>query len=90
MTDNENNETGGDFLEDANSIAKNWSGVEATPEFMVNEFAMYGHAKRAAYLDNLDRQMKTPNDSDLRRLSDLITLKGELSALHHRLRESGR
>jgi hypothetical protein len=62
MTD-ENNETGGDFLEDANSIARNWSGQEATPEFMVNEFAMYGHAKRAAYLDNLDKQMKTPNDS---------------------------
>jgi hypothetical protein len=86
----ENNETGGDFLEDANSIAKNWTGEEITPESMIDQFALYGHAKRAAYLDNLDKQMKTPNDSNLRRLSDLITLKGELSALHHRLRESGR
>jgi hypothetical protein len=86
----ENNETGGDFLEDANSISKNWTGEEITPEKMIDLFALYGHSRRAAYLDNLDKQMKTPNDSNLRKLSDLITLKGELSALHHRLRESGR
>ena len=61
MTD-ENNETGGDFLEDANSISKNWTGEEITPEKMIDLFALYGHSRRAAYLDNLDEQMKTPND----------------------------
>jgi hypothetical protein len=90
MSDENNEPEDGDFLEQANRTAENWSGHEATPEFLISEFALYGHAKRAAYLDNIDKQMKTPNDSNLRRLSDLVSLKGELSALHRRLRESGR
>jgi hypothetical protein len=89
MTD-ENDETSGDFIQHAQDVAKNWSGEEMTPESMINEFALYGHAKRAAFLDNVDRQMKTPNDSNLRKLSDLVWLRGELSELHHKLRKAER
>ena len=90
MSESDNNELDGDFIENANAVSKNWSGKEMTPEAMIDEFALYGHAKRAAFLDNVDRQMKTPNDANLRKLSDLVWLKGELSDLHHKLRRSGR
>jgi hypothetical protein len=84
MTDND------DPIERANEISQIWTGEPITPEKMVEEFALYGISKRAQYLDDLEQKLKTPNDSNLRKVSDLITLRGQLSALHHRLRESGR
>jgi hypothetical protein len=79
-----------DYVENINAISKNWTGDEMGPAEIIQEWHLYGHAKRAAALDDLDRKMKNIDDSNLRKVSDLITLRAELGEAHHRLRKAGR
>jgi hypothetical protein len=89
MTDDENEAE--NYIENINRTAQNWVGEEMGPAEILNEFHLYGHQKRAAALDDRDRKMKSIDTmTDMRKISDLITLRGEMGEVHHRLRKAGR
>lgn len=83
------------FIELASSISRNWTGSEMTPEDVVKEFALHGHAKRAAILDGIDQSMAgntevSNNETSLREFAQLTRVKRQMEELHHNLRKIGR
>lgn len=80
-----------DFIERAESISKNWTGEAFSEERMIQEFHLYGHAKRAATLDQFDAELTSASDpSSLRRYVRLNRLRTNLDRVHHALRKAGR
>jgi hypothetical protein len=78
------------FIDAARDISRNWSGEAVTPEGMLNEFQLFGHAKRAEILDNVDSDYRDADTSDLRKFSDMATLRRNMQKVHHALRKAGR
>ena len=86
----ENDETE-NFIENISNVSENWAGKSMGPAEILEEWHLYGPARRSAALDDLDRKMKSIDQmTDLRKVSDLITLHGEMKAAHRRLRDAGR
>jgi hypothetical protein len=84
-----------DFIERAQGISKNWLGEEWKPDQLVQEFHLYGHAKRAAALDEFDAELRdggpiTSSPNELRRHAELYGLRRSLDEVHHALRKVGR
>jgi hypothetical protein len=85
-----------DFIERAEGISKNWTGEAYSDDRVVQEFHLYGHAKRAHALDALDAELSNV-DGDLsagtsaaNRLVRLNTLRNRMDQVHHALRKAGR
>ena len=79
-----------DPIEVARDVSKNWSGVETTPEGMLNEFELFGFGKRADILDQFDSTFRAADTSDLRKYYEFTQLRKNMQARHHTLRKAGR
>jgi hypothetical protein len=79
-----------DFIERAETVSKNWTGEAFTDDRLIEEFHLYGHAKRAAALDQFDEDLATADPSNLNRFVRLTSLRRNLDHVHHRLRKAGR
>jgi hypothetical protein len=85
MADDERN-----MMDVARDVSKNWMGEEISPEGMLKEFQLYGHAKRAGILDQMDADYRNADTSDLRKYHELVTFRRDAKQLHHTLRKAGR
>jgi len=78
----------------AKDVSRNWSGEEMTPDGMLEEFELYGFAKRAGILDQVDQDFRDASPSsdtaDLEKYHELVTLRREMQRRHHTLRKAGR
>lgn len=82
---------GPDFIERAESISKNWTGESFSEEQMLQEFHLYGHAKRAQALDQFDAELASPDAADnVNRFVQLSSLRRNMDRVHHALRKAGR
>ncbi len=79
-----------DFLTRVETISRNWTGEEWTPERALQEFPLYDWSYRAAVLDDFDRELASADTSDLRRYSQLTSVRQKMDNLHHALRKAGR
>jgi hypothetical protein len=79
-----------DFIDRFERISKNWTGESWTPERTLQEFQMFGHAKRSEILDQLDEAMPDASSGNLRRYVDLTSLRDDMGTIHHALRKAGR
>ena len=79
-----------DFIERAEKISENWTGEAFSPERTLEEFHLYGHAKRAAALDQFDTELANTNPSNLRRYAELNDLHRRMRTAHANLRSVGR
>lgn len=78
------------FIDNARDVSKNWNGEEITPDGMLKEFQLYGHAKRSGILDQVDKDYRNADTSDLRKYNELVTLRRNMKQVHHTLRRAGR
>jgi hypothetical protein len=78
------------FIDVAGDVSRNWSGEAVTPEGILNEFQLFGPAKRAGILDDVDADYRNADTSDLRKFSDMATLRRNMQKVHHALRKAGR
>jgi hypothetical protein len=78
------------FIDRSAQIFKNWTGEAHGPEKILEEFHLYGHAKRATALDEFDDHLRTADTSNLRKFSDLHNLRSKMDKVHHALRKVGR
>jgi hypothetical protein len=82
------------FVDVAKDVSRNWSGEEITPDGMLNEFELFGPAKRAGILDDIDKDFRDASPSSdpsaLRKYSEMVTLRREMQRRHHTLRRAGR
>ncbi|MET4526530.1 hypothetical protein [Bradyrhizobium sp. JR18.2] len=85
MSDDDRN-----FVETARDISKNWDGEELTPDGMLQEFQLYGYAKRSGILDQIDKDYQKADTSDLRKYSEMAMLRRNMKQVHHTLRKAGR
>ena len=82
---------GPDFMERTESISKNWTGEPFTEERLLQEFHLYGHAKRAEALDQFDAELAAPDAADnVNKFVRLSTLRRNMDRVHHALRKAGR
>jgi hypothetical protein len=79
-----------DIIERIEKISRNWTGEEWTPDRALDEFHLYGHAKRVAILDDFDAELQNADTSNLRRYSDLTLLRRQMDNAHHALRKANR
>jgi hypothetical protein len=61
-----------------------------TPDEIIEEFHVYGHAKRAAALDQLDAALADADTSNLRKYARVTSLRRDLGRAHEALRKAGR
>ncbi|MCK1304703.1 MULTISPECIES: hypothetical protein [unclassified Bradyrhizobium] len=85
MSDDDRN-----FIDAARDVSKNWSGEDISPDGMLQEFQLYGHAKRSGILDQIDTEYSNADTSDLRKYHEMVTLRRNLKQVHHTLRKAGR
>jgi hypothetical protein len=78
------------FIDNARDVSRNWTGEEMTTDGMLNEFQLFGHAKRSDILDQVDQDYREANTSDLRKFHELVTLRRNMKQVHHTLRKAGR
>ncbi|MBR1005083.1 hypothetical protein ABIF65_003818 [Bradyrhizobium japonicum] len=78
------------FVDRARDVSKNWDGEEMTPDGMLQEFQLYGYAKRSTFLDQIDKDYQNADTSDLRKYHELVTLRRNMQQVHHTLRKAGR
>lgn len=77
-----------DFTSRMESTWRNWRGEDWTPEKAVQNFQLYGPAKRAAALDQFDEELRNvteiPNNpTELRKHVELFGLRRRLDEVHH-------
>lgn len=78
------------FIERAEDVSKNWTGEPFSDERIVQEFHLYGHAKRAQTLDAFDIELANADTSDVKKITRLASLRGEMDRVHHALRKANR
>ena len=76
-----------DFLDLVNQTGRNWFGEDRGPDEIKRDFDLYGHAKRAEALDQLDNHIRTISEvgrgeSEIRTYARLNRLRRELGAKH--------
>jgi hypothetical protein len=79
-----------DFVDRIERISKNWTGESFTPEQTLQEFQMFGQAKRSEILDQLDEAMPDASLGNLRKYVRLTSLRRDMDNVHHALRKAGR
>jgi hypothetical protein len=79
-------------LDIARRMSLNWMGREQTPDEMLNEFQLFGHAKRATMLDEIDAEFNKMevNDTNLKRFAEFSDFRRDMKGLHHKLRKANR
>ena len=83
-----------EFLERVNKAAQNWSGEVRGAADIVNDFPLYGHARRAEALDQIDAEISrigsVEGDDDLKSYTRLTSLRRNLGQTHSALIKVGR
>lgn len=85
-----------DFIGRMENTWRNWRGEDWTPEKAVENFTLYGPARRAQALDEFDAELRddggpiSSNPNDLRRAAELRGLRSKLDEVHHNLRKVNR
>lgn len=80
-----------DFIDRAENISKNWTGEAFSDDRLIQEFHLYGHAKRADALDQFDAELATTDTSkNFNRYVRLTSLRRNMDHVHHALRKAGR
>jgi hypothetical protein len=79
-----------DLIDGFERTSQNWTGESWTPEKSIEQFQLYGAAKRATILDQLDDALRTADTSNLRNYTRLTSLRRDLSNVHHAQRKVGR
>jgi hypothetical protein len=82
-----------DFNERADSVAGKLYGRPFSAERIADNFALYGLAKRAAALEDLDAELRGDVDSSphsLRRRVQLMDLRRKMGDVHEALRKARR
>jgi hypothetical protein len=82
-----------DFIERAESSAKNLHGEPLTTEEIAKNFALYGLQKRAEALEKFDNELRGEIDSSphsLRRRVQLMALRKKMGGVHEALRKARR
>jgi hypothetical protein len=77
-------------IDAARDVSRNWTGEEMTTDGMLNEFQLFGHAKRSEILDQVDQDYRAADTADLRKYHELVTLRRNMQRVHHTLRKAGR
>ena len=78
------------MVEVARDVSRNWTGEAMTTDGMLEEFQLFGHAKRADILDRLDTEFRDADTSDLRKFTELATFRRNMKQLHDTLRKVSR
>jgi hypothetical protein len=81
------------FIERADSITKNLYGEPMSPEWIEENFALYGLRKRVAALERFDAELGGEIDSSphsLRKRIQLVDLRRRMGSLHEALRKAKR
>lgn len=86
MSDDENS------IDVARNTSRNWTGEEMTPDAMLSEFKLFGHARRAQMLDQIDSEFKAMDvdESNLKKFAEYSGFRRNMHKLHHTLRKAGR
>jgi len=79
-----------DLLEKLHQYGRHWLGEDRGPEQVVESFELFGHAKRAEALDQLDDHLRDIDTSDLRKYARLTGMQRRMREIHHTLRKAGR
>jgi hypothetical protein len=82
-----------EFLERVDKAAQNWTGESRGPGQIEADFPLYGHAKRAEALDQLDehlRNLTVEGETSLRDYTRLTSLRRNLGRAHSTLIKVGR
>lgn len=81
-----------DFLKVIETTHERWTGESWSPEKTLENFVVYGRAKRIAALEQLDGAVKstTPTQGNMRRYATLTALQREAERLHQMMIRNGR
>jgi hypothetical protein len=82
-----------DFIERAQSTTNKLYGEAASPDQIVDDFALYGLKKRADTLENFDTELRGEIGSGshhLRRHAQLLALRKKMTDVHEALRKAKR
>ena len=81
-----------DFIERVEKNHERWTGEKWSPEKTLENFPLYGRAKRIEALEQIESAVKATNPTmgDLRRYSQLTALQREVENLHQRMIKEGK
>lgn len=82
------------FLERTEAWAEKMTGKVPDTSDVAGEFALYGIGKRAAHLEEIDKELSSKDaisgETEIRRLMRLRRLRQEMVSVHEKLRSVNR
>jgi hypothetical protein len=79
-----------DFISRIESISRNYTGDEWTPQRALQDWPLYDPAYRSSVLVDFDAELARIDTSDLRKYSELTALRQRMDDMHHAMRKAGR
>lgn len=71
-----------DFLERLERSHKNWTGGEWSAEAVLDHFMLYSPAKRIEAIEQVEAECRAADTSNLRRYSELASLRRAMNSQH--------
>jgi hypothetical protein len=78
------------IIDQFEQTSQNWTGESWTREKAVEQYMQYGAAKQSQVLDWLDEAVRTCDTSNLRKYTELTSLRRDCRNIRRALREAGR
>jgi hypothetical protein len=79
-----------EFIEKVGKSHERWTGEQWSPEKTLDNFPLYGNAKRIEALEQIDAAVKDADTSNLREYTRLTRLQREVELQHQMLLKNGR
>ena len=77
-----------DILDNLDQFARNWSGDDTEgqgAQNLLENFHLFGHAKRSEMLDEFDGKLKDADTSNIGRYARVTNLRRKMGHIHHEL-----